>query len=179
MRERNMTSESRDPNGSKWILIRRWLPTFLLVSWALGTAAIWTLFAVAPAGVLATADAGNLVAIQGSKVTTTRGFFHVFTKPSAMAGVPVQVIRTNSPWSDTGLQLCTVQIEGGTSWCSDISDGYAGKLADTVLAQRAWSRGAMIAVFCISLALTLFGWIPAAATAISAATEDAPATREN
>lgn len=137
------------------------LSLFLFVSWLLGAAAAWIAFALAPVGVLATADVGNLVAIHGSRVTTTDGYFQVSANPSAMLGIPLHVNRTNSPWSNTGLQLCTAHIAREVSWCSDISDGYAGKLSETSFARRAWSAGALAAMFFIALGLTLVGWFPA------------------
>ena len=144
------------------------LSLFLFVSWLLVTAVAWISFELAPVGVLATADVGNLVAIQGSRVTTTDGYFQVSAYPSAMRGIPLNVIRTNSPWSDTGLQLCTAHIAGEVSWCSDISDGYAGKLSETSFARRAWPAGVLTAMFLIALGLTLFGWFPAAVIAVRA-----------
>lgn len=93
------------------------------------------------------ADAGKLIAIQGSKVTTTSGFFHVSTDPSAMLGVPLRAIRTNLMRSVAGLQLCTARKAGSTYWCGDIGDGYAGKLSDTRLAQRAWPHETMLTIF--------------------------------
>lgn len=174
-----MTSELRGSSGGIREQVRRWLPTFLFVTWILGTALLWTAYALAPVGVLATADVGNLVSIQGSKVTTTSGFFHVSADPSAMLGVPLHVIRTNSLQSDTGLQLCTARKAGTAYWCNDISDGYAGKLSDTALAGRAWSHGTMAAVLFIALTLTGIGWLPAAGTAIRAASGDASSTPAN
>lgn len=157
-----MTSKSCNSSKDMWGPVRRWLPAFLLVSWVIGTTSLWIAYALAPVGALATADAGNLVAIQDSKVITTNGYFHVSTNPSALLGIPLHVVRTNSLESGTGLQLCTERAVGDAYWCSDISDGYAGKFSQTKLARLAWSHGTMAAVFLIVLTLTIFGWVPAA-----------------
>lgn len=155
-------------HGSKGIMRQQvcgWLGVLLFLSWPLGAATIWTVLARAPAGALATADAGRLVSIQGSRVTTTNGYFHVSAYPSALLGISLQVVRTNSLESGTGLQLCTERNAGDAYWCSDISDGYAGKLAETPFARRAWSHGTMVAISVIALVLTFFGWVPAAGAA--------------
>lgn len=144
---------------------RDWITGTLLASWLMTIAALWTGFALAPIGALAAANAGRLVAIQGSTVITTHGYFHVSTAPSAVLGVPLQVIRTNSLWSDTGLQLCASRSTGDDYyWCSDIS-GYAGDLSETSLAERAWSHGAMAALLLVAISFTIFGWSPAVAVA--------------
>jgi hypothetical protein len=161
-------------HGSKGIMRQQvcgWLAVLLCLSWPLGAAAIWTVLARAPTGVLATADAGRLVSIQGSKVTTTNGYFHVSAYPSALLGISLQVVRTNSLKSGTGLQLCTERNEGDAYWCSDISDGYAGKLTETPFARQAWSHGTMAAILVIALVLTFFGWVPAASAGVLGCTD--------
>lgn len=139
----------------------------LIVAWLVAMVSLWTLFAMAPTGPLATADAGTLVAIRGPAVVTTTGYFQVATAPSAMVGTPLQVVRTNSLWSETGLQLCALRNETGDYWCSDLCDGFAGELSETPLARRAWSHGAMTALLAVAGFLTILGWIPAAAVACS------------
>lgn len=161
-----MTSELRGSKGIMRQQVCGWLAVLLFLSWPLGAAAIWTVLARAPAGALATADAGRLVSIQGSKVTTTNGYFHVSAYPSALLGIPLQVVRTNSLESGTGLQLCTERSAGDAYWCSDISDGYAGKLTETPFARRAWSHGTMTVILVIALVLTFFGWLPAAGAGV-------------
>jgi len=157
-----MTNKLPSSNKNKWALLRRWLPVCFFASWIVGTAAIWTTFALVPAGALASADAGELVAIQGSTVITTRGYFNVSAEPSAPRGIPMRVIRTNSMSSNTGLQLCTALTQDDENWCNDISDGYPGKLAEIPLARAAWTRATMLLFFLIGFAWTIFGWIPAA-----------------
>lgn len=175
-----MPNELRGPRRSARHGLRRYIAVILFVSWILGTAAIWTEFALAPTGALATADAGKLLAIQGSRVTTTSGYFHVSADPSALRGTPMLVVRTNSMESETGLQLCTARNGRDNNWCVDISDGFAGNLSTTPFARRAWSRGAMIAILSIALALTIFGWSPAVAVAstrgVSDIDDDEPAS---
>lgn len=139
----------------------------LAVVWLAAIASLWTVFAMAPTGALATADAGKLVAIRGPAVVTTTGYFQVATAPSAMVGTPLQVVRTNSLWSDTGLQLCASRSAVGDYWCSDLCDGFAGELSETPLAGRAWSHGAMTALLTVAGFLTILGWIPAAAVGCS------------
>lgn len=156
-----MTNELRGPKGIMRQQVCGWLAVLLFLSWPLGAATIWTMLARAPAGVLATADAGRLVSIQGSRVTTTNGYFHVSEEPSALLGISLQVVRTNSLESGTGLQLCTERNAGDAYWCSDISDGYAGKLTETPFVRQAWSHGRMAATLVIALLLTTFGWLPA------------------
>lgn len=165
-----MTTELRGSKGNLWQQFCGWLAVLLFLSWVLGTAAIWTALARAPAGALATADAGRLVSIQGSRVTTTNGYFHVSEDPSALLGISLQVVRTNSLQSGTGLQLCTERNAGDAYWCSDISDGYAGKLTETSFARRAWSHGTMTAILVIALVLTFFGWLPAVGAGVLGAT---------
>lgn len=160
-----MINELRGSNRSKRALLRRWLPTVLFALWLVGTVTIWIEFAHAPVGALAAADAGRLVAIRDSTVITTSGYFNVSADPSALRGTPMRVIRTNSMWSDSGLQLCTAENAGGDNWCNDISDGYAGKLSETSFARRAWSRGTMIAILLLAFGVTLFGWLPAVVVA--------------
>ena len=156
-----MTTELRGSKGKVWQQLCGWSTVLLFLSWVLGAAVIWTALVRAPAGALATADAGRLVSIQGSKVTTTKGYFHVSEDPSALLGISLKVVRTNSLESGTGLQLCTERNAGDVYWCSDISDGYAGKLTETPFARRAWSHGRMAATLVIALLLTTFGWLPA------------------
>lgn len=96
-------------------------------------------------------------------MTTTKGYFHVSTDPSALVGTPLQVVRTNSLWSETGLQLCAMHSAGKDYWCSDITDGYAGTLSATPFARQAWSHRTMSIVLILTLFLTVFGWSPAAA----------------
>lgn len=93
----------------------------LLVSWPLATAAVWTEFAPARVGALATADVRRLVAIHGTTAATTSGYFQASAHPSALVGTRMRVIRTNSPWSETGLQLCAIRAAGGQSWCGDVT----------------------------------------------------------
>jgi hypothetical protein len=133
------------------------IAALLLATWLVAIAILWTGFIMAPTGVLATADAGKLLAIQGSMVTTTHGFFRVSTTPSAALGTSLRVIHTNSLWSGTGLQLCALRSTGGDYWCSDISDGYAGELSETALGRRAWSHGMMGALLSIAVILTILG----------------------
>lgn len=161
-----MTDELRGSRRSMREQICRWLSVFLFVSWVFGAAAIWTAFALAPVGALAVADAGRLVAIRGSTVITTSGYFNVSADPSALRGTPMRVIRTNSMLSSTGMQLCTARSAGDNNWCNDISGGYAGKLSETSFARRAWSQGAMVAIFFLAFAVTLFGWVPASGVAV-------------
>lgn len=142
----------------------------LFVLWLLAIAVVWTLFAIAPVGALATANAGRLVAIRGTTVTTTNGYFQVSTAPSAQRGTALRVIRTNSLWSDTGLQLCASRNAGNDYWCSDISDGYAGDLSETSLGRRAWSHGMRAILLLAAIFLTMFGWFPAVAVACSGGT---------
>lgn len=156
-----MTNELRDSKSIVRQHVCEWLAVFLFLLWVLGSASIWTVLARAPVGPLAIADAGKLVSIQGSKVTTTNGFFHVSAEPSALLGIPLHVVRTNSLESGTGLQLCTERNVGDAYWCSDITDGYAGKLTGTSFAKRAWPHGTMAAILVIALVLTFFGWLPA------------------
>lgn len=160
-----MKNELRGSTRIMWEQVRHWLPTLLLVSWILGAAAAWTQFALAPVGTLASADAGRLVAIHGSTVLTTSGYFQVSADPSALRGTPMRVIRTNSMWSQGGLQLCTARSMGDDNWCADIRDGYAGALSKTSFADRAWSQQAMIAIFFLAFFVTLLGWFPAVAAA--------------
>jgi hypothetical protein len=133
-----------------------------VVAWLVAIGSLWTVFAMAPTGALATADAGTLVAIRGPAVVTTTGYFQVTTAPSAMVGTPLQVVRTNSLWSETGLQLCASRSAVGDYWCTDLCDGFAGELSETPLARRAWSHGAMSALLAVAGFLTILGWIPAA-----------------
>lgn len=160
-----MTNELRGSNRSKRALLRHWLSMFLFALWLVGTVAIWIEFAHAPVGALAAADAGRLVAIRDSTVITTSGYFNVSEDPSALRATPMRVIRTNSLWSDSGLQLCTARNAGDDNWCNDIIDGYAGKLSETAFARRAWSRGTMIAILLLAFGVTLFGWLPAVVVA--------------
>lgn len=143
--------------------LRGRIAAVLFVLWLVATAAIWTELVHAPVGALATADAGHLVTIRGSSVTTTKGYFHVSTDPSALVGTPLQVVRTNSLWSETGLQLCATRSADKDYWCSDITDGYAGTLSATTFARQAWSHETMSIVLILALVLTVFGWSPAAA----------------
>lgn len=160
-----MTNKLHGTNTSSREMVRRWATLLLVASWMLGAATVWAAFALAPVGALATADAGRLVAIRGSVVVTTAGYFHVSAYPSALRGTKMRVIRTNSPWSDGGLQLCTIQKVGGSNWCNDISDGFAGDLSETPFARQAWPQGTIIAILFTALAVTLFGWLPAFAVA--------------
>lgn len=137
------------------------------MAWLVAVASLWTVFAIAPTGALATADAGKLVAIRGPAVVTTTGYFQVATAPSAMRGTSLHVIRTNSLWSDTGLQLCASRDAAGDYWCSDLRGGFAGKFSDTPLARRAWSHGTMVTLLSAAGFLTILGWIPAAAVGSS------------
>lgn len=157
-----MTHELRDSKTTVRQHVCGWLAVLLFLSWVLGAALTWTVLALAPVGTLATADAGRLVSIQGSGVITTNGYFHVAADPSALLGIPLRVVRTNSLQSGTGLQLCTERNTSDAYWCSDITDGYAGKLTETTLAKRAWSHGRMAALLVAALVLTFFGWAPAA-----------------
>lgn len=162
-----MTNDPRDSKTEMREQLRFWAFLFLFASWVVGAPAAWTSFALAPVGTLASADAGRLVAIHGANVTTTSGYFHVSADPSALRGTPLRVVRTNSMWSDSGLQLCTVRGTADRNWCADISDGYAGKLLPTAFAQHAWSHGEMIAIFFVAFFVTLFGWFPSVAVASS------------
>lgn len=155
-----MASKARGWREKTRERLHGWATAALLVSWLLATAAIWVEFALAPVGALATAQVGRLVAIRGSTVTTTTGYFQVLGYPSALLGTSMRVIRTNSPSSDTGLQLCAVGSAGKDYWCSDISDGYAGVLSATAFAQRAWTYGTMLRVLILALVVTGFGWLP-------------------
>lgn len=138
----------------------RWVTATLFVSWLLATAVLWVEFAVAPVGALAAAPVGRLVAIRGSTVTTTTGYFQVLAYPSALVGTRMRVIRTNSLASQTSLQLCAVRSAGEDYWCDDISDGYAGGLSATAFGRRAWSYGTMLGVLVLALVVTGFGWLP-------------------
>ena len=163
-----MTTESRDSKRTVRQHVCGWLAVLLFLSWVLGAAVTWTVLARASVGALATADAGRLVSIQGSRVTTTNGYFHVSTTPSALLGISLRVVRTNSLQSGTGLQLCTERNAGDAYWCSDITDGYAGKLTETTFARRAWSHGRMSVLLVIALVLTFFGWAPGAGVGVLA-----------
>lgn len=156
-----MTTEPHGPKKGAQEQVRCWLSLFLFVSWILGTPAIWVEFALAPVGTLATANAGRLVAIHGSNVITTSGYFQVSADPSAVRGTPMRIIRTNSMWSEGGLQLCTARGTGDDNWCNDIRDGFAGKLSKTPFAEQAWSQRTMITIFFLAFFVTLLGWFPA------------------
>lgn len=155
-----MSNEWVECGGPARHLWRERTVTALFVLWPLAVAVLWTEYALAPVGVVASANVGTLVSIQGSTVTSTRGYFNVSDTPSAEVGTPLRVIRTNSPWSYTGLRLCTSHSASGAGWCSDLSDGYAGVLSKAPLTHRLRSRAALSAILTAALVLTMFGWVP-------------------
>lgn len=134
----------------------------LFIGWLFGTVTLWVVFARAPVGDLAAASAGNLVPIHGTVVTTTTGYFQVSSHPSALRGTPLRIVRTNSPRSVSGLQLCAWLGAGEDSWCTDMRDGYAGSLQPTLFGRRAWPYDKMQNVLLLGLALTVLGWVPGA-----------------